>query len=72
MLLIRQRDVFSILCRMTADGWKMWACDPPDIILAPRIEEIGFMDFHRAAESIEIGQRCVQQNEREITLLMSI
>jgi len=47
------------------------ACDPPDITLAPGIEEIGFMDFHRAAEAIEIGQHCVQQHEREITLLMS-
>jgi NTE family protein len=46
------------------------ACDPPDITLAPRIEQIGFMDFHSAAEAIEIGHHCVQQHEREFTLLM--
>lgn len=46
------------------------ACDPPDITLAPRVEEIGFMDFHRVAEAIEIGHHCVRQHEREFTLLM--
>ncbi len=46
------------------------ACDPPDITLAPRIGDIGFMDFHRAAEAIEIGKRCVQRDDREIKRLI--
>jgi NTE family protein len=28
---------------------------------------IGFMDFHRAAEAIEIGKQCVKKNECELT-----
>jgi len=47
------------------------ACDPPDITLSPHIEDIGFMDFHRAAKAIELGKRCVQHEEREIKRLIS-
>ena len=32
------------------------AGDPPDIHITPRIGHIGWLDFHRAAESIEVGQ----------------
>ena len=32
------------------------AGDPPDIHITPRIGQIGFLDFHRAAESIAVGQ----------------
>ena len=32
------------------------AGDPPDIHITPRIGDIGWLDFHRAAETIEIGQ----------------
>jgi hypothetical protein len=28
------------------------------------------MDFHRAAEAIEIGKQCVKNNERELTLCL--
>lgn len=31
------------------------AGDPPDILLGPRLGSVGFHDFHRAAEAIEIG-----------------
>ena len=43
------------------------ACDPPDFILRPNASVIGFMDFHRAAEVIEIGKQCVKKNECELT-----
>ena len=43
------------------------ACDPPDVILRPNASAIGFMDFHRAAEAIEIGKKCVKNNECELT-----
>jgi predicted acylesterase/phospholipase RssA len=43
------------------------ACDPPDFILRPNASAIGFMDFHRAAEAIEIGKQCVKKNECELT-----
>jgi NTE family protein len=32
------------------------AGDPPDIHITPRIGHIGWLDFHRAAEAIEVGQ----------------
>jgi NTE family protein len=32
------------------------AGDPPDIHITPRIGHIGWFDFHRAVESIEVGQ----------------
>jgi NTE family protein len=32
------------------------AGDPPDIHVTPRIAHIGFMDFHHAAEAIEVGR----------------
>ena len=44
------------------------ACDPPDFILRPNASAIGFMDFHRAAEAIEIGKQCVKKNECELTI----
>ena len=31
---------------------------------------IGFMDFHRAAEAIEIGKQCVKKNECDLTLCL--
>ena len=44
------------------------ACDPPDIILAPNMRGIGFMDFHRAAEAIDIGKRCVERRRRDYAI----
>jgi len=32
------------------------AGDPPDVHITPRIGHIGWLDFHRAAEAIEVGQ----------------
>jgi NTE family protein len=46
------------------------ACDPPDVILHPNASAIGFMDFHRAAEAIEIGKQCVKNNECDLTLCL--
>jgi len=37
------------------------AGDPPDIHITPRIGNIGFLDFHRAAESIAIGQAATER-----------
>jgi NTE family protein len=31
------------------------AGDPPDVLIAPRIAPIGLLEFHRAAETIELG-----------------
>ncbi|HXW40969.1 MAG TPA: phospholipase, partial [Xanthobacteraceae bacterium] len=37
------------------------AGDPPDIHITPRIGNIGFLDFHRAAEAIAIGQAATER-----------
>lgn len=46
------------------------AGDPPDIMLLPRLPQVGLFDFHRAEEMIECGaaavQREVEQIKREI------
>jgi NTE family protein len=37
------------------------AGDPPDVTISPRIGHIGWFDFHRAVEAIEIGARTAQR-----------
>jgi len=37
------------------------AGDPPDVHITPRIANIGFLDFHRAAESIAIGRTATEK-----------
>jgi NTE family protein len=37
------------------------AGDPPDVHITPRVGNIGFLDFHRAAESIAIGQAATEK-----------
>ena len=46
------------------------ACDPPDFILHPNVSAVGFMDFHRAAEAIEIGKQCVKKKECDLTFCL--
>ena len=36
------------------------AGDPPDAIVAPRLAHVGLLDFHRAKEAIEAGERAVE------------
>ena len=37
------------------------AGDPPDVHITPRIGHIGWLDFHRAAESIEVGHAATEK-----------
>lgn len=37
------------------------AGDPPDIVLSPRLSELGLLDFHRALEAIKEGEDCVER-----------
>ena len=37
------------------------AGDPPDVHITPRIANIGFLDFHRAAEAIAIGRAATEK-----------
>ncbi len=43
------------------------AGDPPDVHITPRIASIGFLDFHRAAEAIEIGRAATEKAIESIT-----
>ncbi|RLA40536.1 MAG: patatin, partial [Gammaproteobacteria bacterium] len=42
------------------------AGDPADILLSPKVAHIGMLEFYRAAEAIEEGERCVQKALAEI------
>jgi NTE family protein len=37
------------------------AGDPPDVHITPRIGHVGWLDFHRAAEAIEVGQAATEK-----------
>ncbi len=43
------------------------AGDPPDVHITPRIGHIGWLDFHRAAEAIAIGQSATEKAVESIT-----
>ncbi|MDH3352708.1 MAG: patatin-like phospholipase family protein [Gammaproteobacteria bacterium] len=42
------------------------AGDPADVLLSPRLAHIGMLEFHRADEAIEEGERCVHEALTEI------
>jgi len=37
------------------------AGDPPDVVISPRLGNIGLIDFHRASEAIEIGTEAAER-----------
>ena len=37
------------------------AGEPPDVLLAPRLGDIGLLEFNRAKEAIAEGRACVEQ-----------
>ncbi len=38
------------------------AGDPPDVTIAPRLGDVGFFDFHRASEAIELGAQATERS----------
>ncbi len=46
------------------------AGDPPNLLIAPVVENIGLMDFHRAAEAIEEGARAVKRIDAQLPLFL--
>jgi NTE family protein len=42
------------------------AGDPPDVMITPRVGQVGWFDFHRASDAIEAGARAA---ERELDLI---
>jgi NTE family protein len=47
------------------------ACDPPDLIITPRLGYIGLLEFHRAAELVEKGKIIARQAEIDIIELLN-
>jgi NTE family protein len=48
------------------------AGDPPDILLSPRLSQIGLLEFHRANEAINEGKECVQRMLPEIRHILGM
>jgi NTE family protein len=46
------------------------AGEPPDIVLSPKLSEIGLLELYRAKEAIEEGHRCVQRMAHEIEYVL--
>jgi NTE family protein len=44
------------------------ALDPPEILIAPRVGQIGFLEFHRAADCFDAGRQAVQAMAAELTV----
>lgn len=42
------------------------AGDPPEILLSPKLADIGLLEFYRAQEAIAAGRECVQRMRHEI------
>ncbi len=42
------------------------AGDPPEILLSPKLSHIGLLEFYRASEAIDEGNKCVQRMLPEI------
>jgi NTE family protein len=42
------------------------AGDPPDVLIAPKVGQIGWFDFHRAADAIEFGAQAAEKSMAEI------
>jgi NTE family protein len=42
------------------------AGDPPDVLITPKVGAVGWFDFHRAAEAIELGVQATEKVLPEI------
>jgi NTE family protein len=56
-------DIFitSMQVMQTRIGRSRIAEDPPNVLVAPRVSQLGLLDFHRAAEAIDEGRRAVER-----------
>ena len=43
------------------------AGDPPDVLISPRLGQVGWFDFHRAAEAIAIGAEAAEKSIEAVT-----
>lgn len=47
------------------------AGEPPDVIVSPRLAHLGLLDFHRAKEAIEAGERAVEAALPSLSVLFN-
>ena len=57
-------DAFNIMQDRIARA--RLAGDPPDVMINPRLGHVGWFDFHRAQEAIEVGARAAERALEEI------
>jgi NTE family protein len=57
-------DAFNIMQDRIARA--RLAGDPPDVMINPRLGHVGWFDFHRAQEAIEVGARAAERALDEI------
>ncbi len=48
------------------------AGDPPDIVLSPKLSQIGLLELYRADEAIEEGNNCVRRMLPEISYILDL
>ncbi|KQO86615.1 patatin-like phospholipase family protein [Methylorubrum extorquens] len=48
------------------------AGDPPDLMISPRLAEIGLFEFHRAAETISLGRAATEKLLPEIQEVLAV
>lgn len=48
------------------------AGDPPNLMISPRLGQIGLFDFHRAAEAIQIGADAAERALPELTEMLEL
>jgi NTE family protein len=46
------------------------AGEPPDVMLLPRVNHIGLLEYHRASEAIAAGRECVERAQEAIALAL--
>lgn len=48
------------------------AGDPADIVLTPKLADIGLLEIHRANESIAEGKKCVRRKKAELNYIFEV
>lgn len=53
------QSVFILMKNLSAANLRR---DRPDVVLRPRIGDIGFLEYHRGREAIEMGRKCAAES----------
>jgi NTE family protein len=47
------------------------AGDPPDLILSPKLSQLGLLEFYKAKQAIDEGIKTVERSEEAIKHMLS-